>query len=337
MKSVIVTPGGVKVSDVAEPVLAAGEALVEMTVAGICGSDTHAAAGEHPFVPLPYHPGHEVVGIVREIAADVDTVHVDDHVIVEPTLPCWECKMCLTGRSNICENLRFFGCGYDQGGMAERFTIPANRLHVLPSSMSDLEAILIEPLATPVHAVRLAGGTSDKAVVILGCGTIGLLALKAAKHDGAKKVVMTDPLADKRANALKLGADAVVDSMRSDVVEAIRSELGESADVVFDCVSIQSTVDQAVTLASKGGIAMVVGVPVKPVTVDLPHIQDLQVRLQGSATYMPEDYAISTELVSSGEVTAEDFITSKFSLDEVAQAFARSRAGADVKVVVVAD
>ena len=337
MRAVTATVDGVKIIDVSPPQPSTGEALVEMKVAGVCGSDTHAAAGEHPFVPLPYRPGHEVVGVVLAIADDVTSVAVGDHVTVEPTLSCWECKMCRTGRSNICENLRFFGCGYEQGGMSDQFTIPAHRLHVLPEGMSDLQAVLIEPLATPVHAVRLAGGGKGKAVVILGSGTIGLLMLKAVQHDGARRVVMTDPREDKRARALSLGADVVVDSLRSDAVEVIRAELGESADVVFDCVSIQSTVDQSLSLAFKGGVVVIVGVPVKPVNIPLPLLQDLQVRLQGSATYMPEDYATAIEIITSGLVAPEDFITAVYPLEEVAEAFASSASGAQVKVVVTTE
>ncbi len=337
MKAVTATSDGVLISDVDEPTLTAGEALVEMTVTGVCGSDTHAAAGEHPFVALPYRPGHEVVGVVRAVAGDVATVAVGDRVTVEPTLPCWHCKMCRTGRSNICENLRFFGCGYEQGGMSERFTVPAHRLHVLPDDVSDLQGILIEPLSTPVHAVRQAGGVTGKAVVILGSGTIGLLMLRAVQHDGARRIVMTDPRADKRERALRLGADVVVDSLRPDAVQVIRAELGESADVVFDCVSIQSTMDQSLALAYKGGVVVVVGVPVRPVSVSLPHLQDLQVRVQGSATYMPEDYATAIEMIASGLVTPEDFITAVYPLERVADAFAASASGAQVKVVVTSE
>ncbi|GAB3617177.1 alcohol dehydrogenase catalytic domain-containing protein [Okibacterium endophyticum] len=312
------------------------EALVEMTVTGVCGSDTHALHGQHPFVPLPYLPGHEVVGRVTEIGQEVTGVAVGDRVTVEPTLPCWECKMCMTGRSNLCENLRFFGCGYDQGGMADFFTIPANRLHIIPDDVDDLQAALIEPLATPVHAVRLSGGVEGKAVVIIGAGTIGLFVLAAARHAGARRIVMTDMLPSKRERALRLGADAVVDATRADAVEAIRDELGESADVVFDCVAIQPTVDQAVSLAMKGGTVMVVGVPAAPVTVPLPQIQDLQVRIQGSATYLPEDYATSLEIISAGEVRVDDIVTSSFPLDRVAEAFAASAGGEEVKVLVTA-
>jgi 2-desacetyl-2-hydroxyethyl bacteriochlorophyllide A dehydrogenase len=322
------------VVDGPEPTVQAGEILLETTVTGVCGSDTHAAAGEHPFVALPYHPGHEVVGVVRATASDVEGIDMGDRVIVEPTLPCWHCKMCLTGRSNICENLQFFGCGYTQGGMAERSTLPADRAHVLPHSLSDLQAVLIEPLSTPVHAVRLAGGVRDKAVVILGSGTIGLLTLKAARHDGARHIVMTDPLVDKRERAAMLGADATVDSTAADSTQQIRERLGESADVVFDCVAIQNTITQAISLASKGGIVMVVGVPVGPVTVALPELQDLQVRLQGSATYMPEDYATATQIIEAGLVTPEDFITARYPLERAADAFAAAASGREVKVIV---
>lgn len=337
MRRVVVRDEGVLLIDAAKPEPQTHEVLVETTVSGVCGSDTHAAAGHHPFVPLPYLPGHEVVGIVREVGPDVDDVKVGDRVTVEPTLPCWECKMCRSDRHNLCEKLRFFGCGYDQGGMADFFTIPANRVHVIPSDLNDLQAALIEPLSTPVHAVRLSGGVAGKAVVIIGAGTIGLLVLAAARYAGARKIVMTDVLESKRARALRLGADAAYDGMRADIVEAVRAELGESADVVFDCVAIQSTVDQAIRMALKAGTVMIVGVPARPVTIPLPEVQDLQVRIQGSATYMPEDYATATEIIQSGAVTPGDFITSQYPLEEAAAAFAASAGGEEVKVVVTRD
>lgn len=337
MKRVTVRPGDIILVDVDQPTPRPDEILVESRVIGVCGSDTHAAAGHHPFVSLPYNPGHEVVGVVRELGAEVTGVQVGDRVVVEPTLPCWTCKMCVSGRINLCENLRFFGCVYDQGGMADYFTIPANRVHIVPADLTDLQAVLIEPLSTPVHAVKLSGGVDGKAIVIIGAGTIGLLLLAAARHAGARRIVMTDMLASKRERALRLGAHAVVDAGSPDVVAQIRSRLGESADVVFDCVAIQPTIDQAVQLAIKGGVVMVVGVPARPVTVPLPAIQDLQVRIQGSATYVPEDYATATDIIQAGEVRVADFITARFTLGRAADAFAASAGGEEVKVVVLAE
>jgi 2-desacetyl-2-hydroxyethyl bacteriochlorophyllide A dehydrogenase len=221
--------------------------------------------------------------------------------------------------------------------MADFFTIGADRIHLIPAGMSDLEAALIEPLSTPVHAVRLSGELRDKAVAIIGAGTIGLLTLAAARYAGAKTIVMSDVLASKRDRARRLGADAVVDARREDVVDAIRLELGESADVVFDCVSIQSTVDLAIKLAMKAGTVMIVGVPAKPVSIALPEIQDLQIRIQGSATYMPEDYDKAMEIILAGKVRAEDFITSQYPLGQAAAAFQAAAAGEEVKVVLTRD
>ena len=86
--------------------------------------DTHALHGRHPFIQLPYAPGHEVIGTVRAIADGVTEVDVGQRVVVEPTLPCWTCKQCRAGRENLCENLKFFGCAYPQGGMADFFRSP---------------------------------------------------------------------------------------------------------------------------------------------------------------------------------------------------------------------
>ncbi|MGO1538447.1 MAG: zinc-dependent alcohol dehydrogenase [Leucobacter sp.] len=335
MRRVVVTaPDVFEITNVAKPAPLPDEVLVEMTVSGVCGSDTHAAHGAHPFVPLPYAPGHEVVGVVRGAGENAAEWKDGDRVTVEPTLPCWECKMCTTERSNLCENLRFFGCGYEQGGMADFFTVDQKRLHRIPDEFSDLQAALIEPLSTPVHAVRLAGDVKDKAVVVLGAGTIGLFVLAAARYAGARTVVMTDMLEAKRERALRLGADAVVDAADPQSVAQIREILGESADVVFDCVALQPTVNQACELADKAGTVMIVGVPAKPVTVPLPQIQDHQLRIQGSATYMPEDYVTSIEMIRAGHVRVEDMITSSYSLNEVAEAFAASAGGEEVKVVI---
>ena len=257
-------------------------------------------------------------------------------MVVVPPLPCERCKQCRTGHDNLCENLEFFGCGYPQGGMADFFTVPARRLHAVPDDLDDRQAVLIEPLATPVHAVRLGGPVEGKAVAVLGAGTIGLMVLAAALHHRAARVVVTDVRADKRSRAEDLGAHATVDAGREDVADAVREALGESADVVFDCVAVQPTMDQAIRMADKGGTVVVVGVPAAPVTIALPVVQDHQIRVQGSATYVREDYEEAVELLRAGRVRPDDFITAEYPLDRVAEAFAASSSGDHVKVVVTA-
>ena len=339
MRRVVVHPGRIAVEAAEIPAPAPGEALVRTIVAGICGSDLHAARGHHPFVPLPYRPGHEVVGVVQAAgpgAAAAATAAPGQRVIVEPDLPCWSCKMCTTGRENLCENLQFFGCGYAQGGMADYFTLAAARLHPVPDGLDDHTAALIEPLSTPVHAVRLAGEVAGRSVAVLGAGTIGLFTLAVLRAHGAGKVVTTDPLPAKRERAAALGADVTIDAGTPGVAGQVREALGGSADIVFDCVAIQSSIDQAIAMADKGGTVMVVGVPAREVTIPLPIVQDHQIRIQGSATYLPVDYQESAGLLSRGAVRAADFVTATRPLDQAAEAFELASSGRHVKVLVTA-
>jgi 2-desacetyl-2-hydroxyethyl bacteriochlorophyllide A dehydrogenase len=314
--------------------LAPDEVRVRSVTIGVCGSDTHALHGRHPLIPIPYYPGHEVTGVVTEIGSDVTSRAIGDRVTVEPTLPCWSCKQCLQGQENLCERLQFFGCGYAQGGMADQFVVRADRLHLIPDGLDDLTATLIEPLSTPVHAGRIAGPLRDKAVVIMGCGTIGLLMLAVARYQGARRVVMTDPLAAKREIAVRHSADAVVDSTAPDLVEQVRAALGESADVVFDCVAIQPTITAAVHLATKGGTVAIVGVPAADVLIPTITVQDNQVRIQGCATYVAQDYAVAIEMLQAGAVRAADLVTAEFPLTEAKEAFAASSSGHEIKVVI---
>lgn len=334
MRRIVVTPAGVEVVEATVPSPGPREALIRMTLAGVCGSDVHALHGRHPFVRLPYAPGHEAVGVVEALGADASGFRAGQRVTLEPYLPCWTCKQCRHGRVNLCERLGFFGCGHPQGALADRFTIDVRRLHAVPDELDDRAAALIEPLSTPMHAIGLVGGVGGRAVAILGAGTIGLLTLLVAKAFGASRVVVTARSRVNRDRALAFGADAVVDATAPDAVARVRTELGESADVVLDCVAEESTTRQAVGIGSKGGTVVVVGVPAGDVTVPLHLVQDGQLRIQGSATYLPEDFAESTRLLVAGVLPVDDLITAVHPLAGAAAAFADAASGRHIKVLV---
>jgi L-iditol 2-dehydrogenase len=337
MRRVVVSTGRIDVVNVDVPQPGPGEVLVRSVLVGVCGSDTHAAAGLHPWISLPYVPGHEVVGIVAETGADVSSVQPGRRVTVEPYLPCWHCKQCLRGMENVCENLGFLGCGDPQGAMADYFTVDARRIHVIPDELDDRAAALIEPLSTPVHAVRLSGGVAGRTVAVLGAGSIGLLLLRTVVAQGAKRVVITAPRAERRQLALALGAEAAVDAFAPNAVEQVRRALGESADVVFDCVATESTTRQAIGMADKGGTIVVVGVPSGEVRLPLQLVQDRQIRIQGTATYLPGDVAESIQLLTSGVVRADDFITSVVPMESIAEAFEQAASPDHIKVLIAID
>ena len=338
MRAVVVrADASVEVERAPVPVPGPGELLVAMTAAGICGSDVHAVQGLHPFVALPYHPGHEVTGTVAG-GGPGTTTPAGTAVAVNPVLYCGVCTRCRQGQVNLCRQMAVYGCGTPSGGMAGYFTVPEANVVALPAGMTREQAALVEPLSTPVHAVRLAGpDLTGQTVVILGAGTIGLLTLAVAREHGAARIVMTNRSAGKREQALRLGADAAVDPRGPEANRAIVAALGgEQADVVFDCVAVQDTMDQAFQLVLKGGTIVVVGVPPGPVTVPLPGLQDQQLRVQGSAVYLPEDYTESIALLAGGVVRPADLITARYPLDEAAAAFDAAASGQQIKVVLTA-
>ena len=313
------------------------EVLVHSRLVGICGSDTHACAGKHPFIPLPYRPGHEVVGVVGQVGAGVDDLAEGDRVVLEPNLVCGKCRQCLDGRYNICRELAVFGC-QTAGAMADAFVVARDRLHRLPEAVTDELAALIEPLATPVHAVRRAGVGRGSRVAVLGAGPIGLLCLVAARAAGAEVVVVTDVLPNKLERARRLGADAALDAADPDLVEHARRALGDGAgggaDVVLDCVAMQSSMTQAIELLDKGGTVMVVGIAAGPTTIPLHLVQDREIAVIGSLMYVRRDVLAAIDLLAAGAVAAEDLITATFPLDRAAEAFAASIHPDQVKVLV---
>jgi threonine dehydrogenase-like Zn-dependent dehydrogenase len=314
----------------------AGEVRVRSTVVGICGSDLHAACGRHPFIDLPYRPGHEAVGVVDAVGAEVDPAWIGRRVALEPNLACGHCTQCRAGRYNICRELLVFGC-QTPGALADSFTVAIDRLVPVPDDLDDTHAILIEPLATPVHTVRRAaefvGDLRDRPVVVIGAGPIGLFTLLAARHAGAR-VVVADLLDSKRARAERLGAVGTFDPTADDAVARALELLGGPAAVVIDCVSRESSVAQAVELVDKGGAVMIVGVAEGPTTVPLNLIQDRELALVGNLMYVREDFTAAIELLQSGTVPVAEIVSAEFDLEHAPEAFTASADPENVKVLV---
>jgi L-iditol 2-dehydrogenase len=220
------------------------------------------------------------------------------------------------------------GC-QTSGALADAFVAPAERFHRVPAGMTMAEAAMVEPLSTATHAVRVAQGVCGETVVVLGAGSIGLLTMLAARATGAKSIAVTDPLPAKRVLALELGADLAVDPTATDAVRHIRASLPSRPDVVFDCVSTQASIDQAIELALKGGTVVVEGVPRAAVSIPLPLVQDRELRLQGTAMYVREDVERAIQLISSGQIPVERLLSRSFPLTEAEQAFRAAAEGLD--------
>ncbi|BCB83903.1 zinc-dependent alcohol dehydrogenase [Phytohabitans suffuscus] len=317
MRQVWITgPGAVEVREVPEPEPADGEVLVRTAYAGICGSDLHTLHRGHPWLPYPIAPGHEASGVAG-----------GERVYVRPAVACGDCFYCGRGRPNLCA--RLIGVGsHRPGAFAGAFTVPAAALAPVPAGVSLAAAAMIEPLATAVHATTVAGGLGGATVAVLGGGTIGQCVLLAALAAGAARVVVTDPVAAKRDLAVELGAAAALEPTAED---GIAAALDGRPDVVFDCVASRGSLGSALRLAMRGGAVVVVGVGHGPLDLTVETIQDHEIRLAGSAMYVPDDFTAAERLVAAG-TPVHRLVTAVRPLDEAAGALRAAATGTEIKI-----
>lgn len=332
---VVEGPDSVQLVQAPAPQPAAGEVVVRPTFVGICGSDMHAAHGRHPFIPLPFEPGHEAVGVIEAVGEGVEPARVGSRVVVDPGGHCGRCEQCRAGRTNICDHLDVFGC-LSSGAMADRFVIDAGRVIDLPEDLPDRLAVLTEPMSTPVHAVRRAGDLTGKRVVVVGAGPIGLFLVVAARRAGAESIVVHDLLDTKRERALRLGATAAVDPSSPNAIEETIEKLdGQRANVVFDAVANETTTRTAIrSLLVRGGRLMVVGVPAGPVSVDLELVQDNEIEIIGNLMFTREDILTALDILGSHPFEIGEVITAEYAVEQVQGAFHASDDPENVKVLV---
>jgi threonine dehydrogenase-like Zn-dependent dehydrogenase len=223
-----------------EPQAGEGEVLFEVELAGICGSDLHAYRGHPgPRVP-PLVLGHEAVGTVDGRAG---------RFAVFPLVVCGRCAACLRGEENLCERRGLLGLDR-QGVFAERVPVREDALVPVPADLDPYVAVLVEPLATSLSALRVEAVQAGARVLVVGGGPIGLLAVYAAAALGAESVCV-EPVAERRAVAERLGASAV----HADVAGILPA----AADVAIDAVGIEPTWRAAIAGVRAGGRVALVG------------------------------------------------------------------------------
>lgn len=329
----ITGPEQAEVRSVAQPVPGDGEVLVSTAYAGICGSDLHTLHRGHPWLPYPLAPGHEGSGVVIDDPtppAGARRWAAGERVYLRPAVSCGECFYCGRGVPNLCANLIGVG-SHTAGFFADVVSVPRAALGSVPTGVGMADAAMIEPLATAVHAVRLSRLEAGATVVVTGGGSIGLCVLLAARAAGAASVVVCEPQVGKRDLAVQLGAAAALDPADGDIADRIRQLLGGRPDVVFDCVAGPATIQDAVSLASRGGTVVVVGVGHGPVQIPIESVQDDEVAIIGSAMYHPADFDRAEDLVVAGAPVGS-LITAVLPLSRAVDGFRRAAAGLEVKV-----
>lgn len=321
------------------------EVLLKVKACGICSSDIDRVfkTGTYHF---PTVPGHEFAGQIVELGEGVDPSLLGKRAAVFPLLPCFECTSCQQERYACCSNYNYFGSRCD-GAYAEYLAVPVWNLVCFPDHIPYTSAALCEPMAVALHAVKEADIRPGETVVIVGSGTIGLLAALWARIRKAGKVVIVGRTAEKLQAAKMLGFENVIASAETDPVAAV-NELtrGAMADAVMELVGSSQAISTALCCCKKGGTVVLTGNPSSDIVLERNAYWKIlrnELRLKGTWNSMYgsqiNDWKDALAQLGDSAFPVEKLITHRFPLQEHEAAFRvlRDRKECAVKVMFEMD
>lgn len=314
-----------------------GEVLLQVKDCGICGTDMHALKFPQVFGTGPGTVlGHEFCGEVVEVRTDVGGWRPGDRVVGMPIIACGQCDDCRTGRDWRC--ISKFGIGMAvPGAFAEYVRTSPRQLYRIPDNVSYRHAALTEPLAVGYHSVvrrgRLAPG---EPTLIMGAGPVGLFTLIWARIVGAEPIVVSEPAAGRRAQALAFGADAVVDPREENPAQRMRDLThGHRPQVVFECVGVPPTLEEAMRHAARDGRIVVVGVCMEPYTLQPMTAAGKELDVHYVFGYHHDDFTVALDALAQGRIPADALISDVIALDDVpAMIAALAHPSTQIKVLV---
>lgn len=316
------------------------EVLVKLEYVGICGSDMHyyetGAIGDFVVEP-PFVLGHEPGGTVVEVGSKVTHLKVGDRVALEPGKTCGHCRYCREGKYNLCPDVVFFATPPVDGVFQEYVAHEADLCFKLPDNVSTLEGALIEPLAVGFHAAIQGDAHLGQKAVVMGAGCIGLVSMMALKARGVQDVYVVDVMDKRLEKAMELGATAVINGKKEDVVVRL-NELtgGMGTDLAIDTAGSEFTVRQAIMAAAKGSTIVLVGYS-RTGEMNMPtdFILNKELTLKSVFRYR-HIYPIAIEAVASGKVNLKGIVSNIFPLSDIQNAMDESiRNKADIVKSVI--
>ncbi|OLR92154.1 zinc-dependent alcohol dehydrogenase family protein [Actinokineospora bangkokensis] len=328
MKAAVITGiGSVEVTEVPDPTPGPRDVVVDVAACGLCGTDLHILQGE--FAPtLPIVPGHEFAGVVAEVGKDVTEVKVGDRVAVDPSLYCFECRMCRNGHNNLCERWNAIGVS-KPGGAAEYAVAPVANCVVLPDHVRTEDAALIEPLSCAVRGYDVLRAKMATRVLIYGSGTMGLMMLQLAKLTGAASIDVVDLNDERLKTAVQLG---VTNTARSaDEIEAPRGW-----DLVIDATGNAKAIQDGIDRVAPGGTFLQFGVSdySARVTIEPYKIYNQEITITGSMAVL-HSYERAADLFATGVLDPEVFISDRVPLADYAAALEKFKNGIGRKIQVL--
>jgi L-iditol 2-dehydrogenase len=328
MKALVLKEYGLfRYEDVPLPEYGKDEVLIKVVACSICGSDVHGMDGSTGRRIPPIIMGHEAAGVIDQVGENVYSYQVGDRVTFDSTIYCGECYFCRRGEMNLCDNRKVLGvsCVHyrQQGAFAEYVAVPQHILYRMPDQITFEQAAMVEPLSVAFHAITNSRVSINKTAVVVGTGMIGLLVVQMLKAAGCGKIIAVDVKQEKLDLATKLGASYCLNSQAEDVVgEIMKITENRGADLAFEVVGIGATLQTAIASVKKGGSVTLVGNLRASVEFPLQAVVTRQISLFGSCASVGE-YPDCLDLIASGKVNVDAFISAVVPLSEGASWFQR--------------
>ncbi len=339
MKAVVYEgPNILTYKDVPDVSPKANEVKLKVRACGICGSDVHGFLGTTGRRIAPVIMGHEFSGEIVELGEGVSNFTVGDRVAAYPLDFCGQCEMCQKGDVHLCLNKRAFGVLTVDGAYAEYICVPAKGCFKLNDNVSYQVGSIMEPLAVSYRGVAHAGNLEGKNVLVVGTGTIGLLAIACIKAQNPNKIFVSD-LSDNRLELAKqMGADIVVNPSKENFKDIIMANTNnKGVEAVVEAVGIGATVKQGIDVLGFGGIAVWIGLNAQHIDLEMQQIVTRELAVKGSFLYGFEEFKTVVGLLNDGKLNIDPILSLEITLDKLPYMMAQmaKSTGDLIKVTVV--
>jgi (R,R)-butanediol dehydrogenase/meso-butanediol dehydrogenase/diacetyl reductase len=329
-------PFDVRVEDIPEPTPGPGQIKVKIAYCGICGTDPEIYDGSFGLLKAPWWPkapfptGHEASGVITELGPDlVMGYEVGQKVAMNFRTYCGKCYYCRSAKEHMCDHVTSY-----EAGFAEYAIYGEGAIFPLPDDVSLEHGAFLEPVTIATHCVDQGNVIPGRTVAISGSGTIGLLVMQIAMRAGAARVLVSDPMPEKREMAKRLGADWVVDPLKEDLL-AVGKELteGRGFDTVFECSGKLSAAKQCIELADRCGTIVWAGVyPEEAELAINPYYMFANELTLRSTTLAPYIFPRGVKLLS--KLDLDPLLSEIVPLDDVAKALAGRKNSTAIKILV---
>lgn len=317
-------PGDLRIRESGQDLAPKGnEVKVKVIYGGICGSDLRVLRGTIPYATYPCRPGHEILGTVVA-SGERSPYKIGTKVVSFPNTYCGKCEFCLQGKTNICKEKKAFGVTCD-GLFAQEIMIDSEFVAPIPADLADERAILVEPFAVNVHALKRTAIPKGKSVAVVGCGTEGLLAIALLNHRGADITVLDiNPIKMDKAKSFNQNIKTMAPA---DVTDQVY-------DVVIEAAGVKASLEQAFQLVKPGGALISLGITGDAISYPALRITRSEITIYGTIIYTKKDFADAFALLQDPTFNVAPILSRIDPFAKYQEAFADALTGNYAKIVL---